>query len=196
MQPKPSTPVAPEGGGPWIAAAAVLILAALGVYLWLARAPEPLKPLKPPAPAAAQEPARPAGPGAPSLPSADRPEPIETAAERFEKIHAATQAKLAKELAEIEAEAGTAPRVVSVGDPDCMILDDRVLVSGAVSNLGSASVRAKGTITLLIDGEPAESQSVDAGSVAPRGKLTYQVLFSPRRAAQGHTVAARASWDR
>jgi hypothetical protein len=121
--------------------------------------------------------------------------------EEVERRSKEMEAKLDKEAAETKwvpgADSPHSSPLVFIAEPNCAPIGRQWLVSGKAFNSGDKAVRSrKVTITLLIDGEPAEEQTVVVGPFKPLGIQSYEALFRPSRNTYGHTVTAHASWER
>jgi len=209
-----STPIAPEGMGPRGAFVLIVLLLGLGAFYWLSHDPNALdawSDLKakfdPPAPAAQPAPPEvaPVGPGV--APVAPNPEdgtvspPAKREEERLHQIFEEQMAKMEKKLAEEKRQVESEPlevssRLVFIAEPDCAPIGREWLVSGKVFNTSNKRAPAqKATITLLIDGESAEEQTVEIGPFEPLKFQSYEVLVRPSRSTFNHRVTARASWE-
>jgi hypothetical protein len=210
-----STPIAPEGMGPRSVLLLLLLLLGFGAFYWLSHDPNVLdafsdlkakfEPPAPPAPPAAPEvePSVPSvAPVAPNPGDATVIPPAKREQERIQKLIDEQIAKMEKKLAEekgqVEAEAMEGgSRLMFVAEPDCAPIGRQWRVSGTVFNTSNKRAPAqKATITLLIDGEPAEEQTVEIGPFEPLKFQGYEVLIRPSRGTFNHTVTATASWER
>ena len=200
-----STPIAPEGMGPRSAFLLIVLLLGLGAFYWLSHDPNALdawsdlkRTFDAPAPAA-QPGAPDAVPAAPNTEAGTVSPPEKLEEERLQSIFDAQIAKLEKEMAETKGQPGANSKdgspLVFIADPDCWPIGRQWRVSGHVSNSSDKAARSrKVTITLLIDGEPAEEQTVEVGPFEPQGIQSYEALFRPSRDTRNHTVTASASW--
>lgn len=207
-----STPISPKGMGPGSVLLLIVLLLGLGAFYWLSHDPNALdawSDLKktidapaPSAPAAAQPIMPEAGAGAVDSGIRREEEQLRKKVdEEMARLNKEMKAKLDKELAEANGEpaadaSGGSP-LVFIADPDCWPIGRQWLVSGKVFNPGDKAVRSgKATITLLIDGEPEEEQTVDVGPIEPQKTRSYEALFRPSRNTRNHTVTASASWGK
>ncbi len=202
-----STPISPQGMGGRSVFVLILLLLGLGAFYWLTHDPNVLDAYSDlkgtfdaPAPAAPAE-AQPAQPTAPNPEIGAATSQMKRDQERLRNDYDAKRAKLEKDLAEAERQMGTGSsrtsRLVFIADPTCAPIGRQWLVSGHVSNPSDKASRfGRAKITLLIDGEPAEEQTVGVGPVKPQGVMPYQALFRPTRDTRNHTVTAQASWER
>ncbi|HEV7670611.1 MAG TPA: hypothetical protein VGS22_18990 [Thermoanaerobaculia bacterium] len=201
-----STPIAPKGMGPGSVLLLLVLLLGFGAFYWLSHDPNVLdafsdlkKTLDAPQAAA------PAAVPAPAVPGHEVPAtPRQREKEQIENEVEAAKARLERTLANAKAlqEAESRPTdsarasLVLIGEPECNPSDGEWLVSGEVYNTGGAAGSKTATITLLIDGEPAEEAAVRVGPVLSRESLTYEVHFRPSRDTQDRRVTARAIWKR
>jgi hypothetical protein len=208
-----STPIAPKGMGPGSVLLLIVLLLGFGAFYWLSHDPNALDafsdlkrtfdaPAAAPPPAAPPPAAQPAVPEARAADSGIRPEEEQIRKkidEEIARLDKEMRAKLDREFAEANgdpaADAAGGSLIVFIADPDCAPIGRQWLVSGKVFNPGAKAVRSRrATITLLIDGEPAEKQTVVVGPFEPQEIQSYQVLFRPSRNTRNHTVTARAGW--
>ncbi len=207
------SPIAPKGLGPGGVAFLVLLLLGAGGYVWLRDDPNArdllsdLRSLDEAEPASAPASPPVAQPPLPTLPSATPPEdgPLQTDEARIRREADKLQSDLETELAEArreadpqddpKAQAGSSTPLRFLGSPHCAPFGRQWIVSGQVLNPRNRTIPATtATVTLLVDGEPAETREISIGPVGPFSRAVYEVLFRPRRATDSRFVTAEAVW--